>query len=200
VIKKSLKKLSDSIGSLLASILIFMLIGWPSVCIVATNEAIDPGGGSVSLTSSGPVTVNAVSLELVKQAYTLSGDILPDGAQVLPGEEIYFVLYIDNITFVSADYIRITDIIDESMISYVPNSLEMTAVPSGSSGEVIWAGIWKSLTDTVGGPDDIASAQDTATPAGVDKITIGDVSGQINQGFSRSGNMLQAIRYRVKVR
>ena len=44
----------------------------------ATNQATDPGGGGVTLTASGAVTVNATAsaLQLVKQVYDASGNCL----------------------------------------------------------------------------------------------------------------------------
>ena len=167
--------------------------------MAASNEATDPGGGSVSLVSSGAVTVNSVQLALVKQARDLSGTVLPGGSNVTPGQDIYFVLYVDNITNTTGSDFQITDLLNELQFTYIPNSLETAVVPSGSNDAAIWAGVWTPLTDALGGPDDMASITDSGGPSGNDKITIGAVSGQPNQTLDIPGNVLRAIRFRVTV-
>jgi uncharacterized repeat protein (TIGR01451 family) len=180
--------------------LLFMLtLGWPRAAMTATNTAVDPGGGSVSLSASGPVTVNSVQLALVKQARDLAGAVLPTGAVVAPGQTIYFVLFVDNTTAYSADNMQITDQLDETAFTYAPDSIETAVVPSGSNNAAIWAGAWSALTDAVGGPDDIASITNTGGPAGLDRLTAGAVAGQANQALNVAGNTLRALRFRVTV-
>lgn len=171
----------------------------PCASFAATNVATDPGGGSVTLAASAAVTVNSTQLALVKQARDLAGSVIPSGANVTPGQTIYFVLYVDNTTSYTANSIRITDLLNESEFSYVTNSIETAVVASGSNDAAIWAGAWTALTDAVGGPDDIASITDTGGPATADRLTVGDVPAQANQGLSVSGNTLRAIRFRVTV-
>jgi uncharacterized repeat protein (TIGR01451 family) len=177
-----------------------LVLGCPHVAFPASNTAIDPGGGSVSLSSSGPVAVNSIQLALVKQARDSAGTVLATGANVTPGQTIYFVLYVDNIIPIPANDIRITDQLDESAFTYVPNSVETTIVPTGSNNAAIWAGAWSSLTDTVGAPDDIASITDSGGPAGPDRLTVGAVAVQTNQLLNISGNTLRAVRFRVMVK
>ncbi len=186
----------------LAAILILLGIFWPMgfLATAATNTAIDPGGGSVRLVPSGPVTVNSVTLALIKQARDLSGAVLPNGSNVASGQQIYFVLYVDNPTAVSASDIRLTDLLNEAQFTYVPNSIETTAVPTGSNNAAIWGGAWTPLTDGVGAPDDIASITDSGGPPGLDKATIGAVLGQANQVLNIPGNTLWAIRFKVMVK
>jgi uncharacterized repeat protein (TIGR01451 family) len=176
-----------------------LMLAWPRAAFSATNTAVDPGGGSVSLAPSGPVTVNSVQLSLVKQARDLSGAVLPTNAVVAPGQTIYFVLFVDNTTAYPANNIQITDQLDETAFTYVPNSMETAAVPTGSNDAAIWAGAWSSLTDAVGGSDDLASIVDTGGPANLDRLTIGAVAGQTNQTLNVAGNTLRAVRFRVTV-
>ena len=194
-----LKHWSGLTTKFVASAITAFLLGWSLAASAATNEAIDPGGGGVSLVASGPVTVNSVQLALVNQPRDLTGVVMPDGSNVTSGQVIYFVLYVDNTTAYQADNVRISDLLNESEFSYIPNSLETTVVASGSNDAVIWAGVWTPLTDAVGGPDDIASITDSGGPAGLDRITVGAETGQINQSLTIPGNSLQAVRFRVTV-
>jgi hypothetical protein len=183
----------------LAGIIALLILGWPGASFSATNEAVDPGGGGLLLAPSGPVTVTSTRAELVKQARDLAGAVLPDGTNVSSGQVIYFVIYVDNGTVAAAGDVRITDLVNETQFTYIPNTLETTVVPSGSSDAAIWAGAWVSLTDAVGGPDDIASFTDTGGPAGLDRLTIGAVPGQANLTLDIPGGSLRAIRFRKTV-
>jgi len=202
VLSRILKKPRDSTANVLASALLILLLSWPFAAIAATNTANDAGGGSVSLTSSGPVTVNSVKLALVKQARDLSGTVLPNGTNVPAGQTIYFVLYIDNSTTVQASNLTIQDLINLTQFSYVAGSLQTTTVASGSSNAAIWAGTWTALTDAVGGPDDIASRL-ANTDATHDRITVGNTTGlspaQANQPLNIAAGQLTAVRFRVVV-
>ena len=185
---------------LLAGLLIQIALGRPMDVLAATNQATDPGGGGVLLSSSGLLTVNSKTLALVKQARDLSGNVLSNGAVVANGQQIYFILFVDNPTVAAATDIRLNDRINESQFTYVLNSIETTVVPAGSNDAAIWMGTWTARTDGVGGPDDIASITDSAAPAGLDQITIGAVSGQANQVLNIPGGSLRAIRFKVQVK
>jgi uncharacterized repeat protein (TIGR01451 family) len=180
-------------------VIVMIMLGCPFAALSATNTAIDPGGGSVSLNPSGPVTVNSVQLSLVKQARDLAGAVLASGANVAPGQTIYFVLYVDNTTSYTANDIRLTDQLDESAFTYQVNSIETAVVPTGSSDAAIWAGAWSPLSDIRGAPDDLASITDTGGTAGPDRLTVGAVAVQANQALDIPGNTLRAIRFRVTV-
>jgi uncharacterized repeat protein (TIGR01451 family) len=183
----------------LGAMIAVLLLGCPLAAFSATNTVIDPGGGTVSLVPSGPVTVNSVQLALVKQARDLSGAVLATGANVTPGQTIYFVLYVDNTTAYPANDIQIIDQLDESAFTYLINSMETAVVPAGSNDAAIWAGAWSSLSDLRGAPDDLASITDSGGPAGLDRLTIGAVAVQANQTLNVSGNTLRAVRFRVTV-
>ncbi len=188
------------------------LLGWvlamgPPSAEAATNSVTGGIRGINNGTLSGgdgtgtaQITLNAVDLALVKQARDLSGNVLPNGANVAAGQQIYFVLYVDNTTGFTASDIRITDLLNESEFTYIASSLETTVVPTGSSDAAIWAGAWSALTDAVGGPDDLASATDTGGAADADRVTVGGVSGQANLQLDIAGNTLRAIRFRVTVK
>jgi len=186
-------------GLALVAMIVVLLLGCPLAAFPATNTVIDPGGGSVTLVSSGPVTVNSVQLALVKQARDLTGAVLATGANVTPGQTIYFVLYVDNTTAYPANDIQIIDQLDESAFTYLINSMETAVVPAGSNDAAIWAGAWSSLSDIRGAPDDLASITDSGGPAGLDRLTVGAVAVQANQTLNVSGNTLRAIRFRVTV-
>lgn len=171
----------------------------PRSAMPATNQAVDAGGGSVSLSPSGPLVVNAVTLGLVKQARDLTGVVLPGGAPVLPGQSLYFVLIVDNTTPVFAADLRLTDQLDETQFRYVAGSLETVTAPSGSSDAAVWAAAWSGLTDSVGGPDDLGSVTDTGGAAGGDRVTMGAVAAQANQPLDVAPNTLRAVRFRVIV-
>ena len=159
-----------------------LLLMWSFAAHSATNEVIDPGGGGVTLIPSGQVTVTSVQLGLMIQARDITGTVIPDGADITPGQEIYFVLYVDNSTAALASDIRISDIINESEFTYVPDSIETAVVPTGSDDAAIWAGLWTSRTDNVGG-----------------RITAGLETAQVNQPLDIPGNSIWAIRFRVTV-
>ena len=176
-----------------------MTLGWPVISNAATNQATNLAGGSVSLTPSGALTVNAVNLALVKQARDLAGAVLPGGSNVTVGQQIYFVLYVDNVTAISANDIRMTDLLNGTQFTYVAGSLETTVVPTGSGNAAIWTGPWTTLSDAVGGPDDLASVTDSGGPPGLDRVTVGVVSTQANQTVDIPAGMLRAIRFLVTV-
>jgi len=200
VLSRILKRWSGSTAKVFVRAILILALGWPVVPFAATNQAVDPGGGGATLSASGPLTVNSVQLALVKQARDLSGAVMPGGSNVTAGQQIYFVLYVDNVTSVMANDIRITDLLNEAQFTYVAGSLETTAVPTGSNDAAIWAGAWAPVTDAVAGPDDTGSITDSAAPAGLDRVTIGAVAGQANQVLNVSASTLRAVRFRVTVK
>lgn len=171
---------------------------WTQCIFAATNEATDPGGGSFYLQPSGPVTVNSIKLALVTQARDLDGQLLPDGAKIVPGQEIYYLLYVDNPTPVTAQDLQLTDIIDTNQLKYIAGTLQMTTVPSGSSDAVIWTGAWSSMSDDPG-TDDVASAVQSGASER-NRIAIGAVAGQANMPVNIDKATIKAFRFRVKVR
>jgi len=187
------------------TVLCWFLIG-PAVAHAAVNAATGGIGGIDNGTLIGGdgtgtarIELISVQLALVKEARDLAGTVLPPAANVTPSQEIYFVLYIDNITDVLAYRLTLEDAINETQFTYVPNSLETTTVASGSNAAARWAGIWTALTDALGGPDDEASVLDTGGPAGLDNVAVGEVTGQVNAPLQISAQTQWAIRFRVRV-
>lgn len=150
-------------------------------------------------TGTAQFEINSVQLALVKEARDLAGNVLASGANVAPSQEIYFVLYVDNITDFLAYRLTIEDAIDETQFSYVPNSLETTSVASGSDAAARWAGVWTPLTDALGAPDDEASIVDSGGPAGLDRVAVGEVTGQTNLPLTIPAQRQWVIRFRVTV-
>jgi len=184
----------------MALLLSAVLAGVPSVALAADNQATgDVADVAADLVDSNVLSLNATTLGLVKQARDLAGTVLPDGGDVSPGQEIYFVLFVDNPTSVPAADLRITDLLDESQFAYVDDSLEQTVVATGSDDATIWAGAWTTLTDVVGGPDDGASSTDSGGPAGRDRITVGAEPAQANLPVDVPALSIRAIRFRVTV-
>ena len=152
---------------------LFVLLGWALLAgavpaHAATNVATGGIGGTNNGTllggdGTGPavVTFNVTDLALVKQARDLRGAVLPDGGNVAAGQDLYFVLYVDNATPYPIDDLQLTDPLNEAQFTYVPSSLAVATVPSGSSDAALWSATWIPLTDDPGGPDDIASIVDS---------------------------------------
>jgi len=187
--------------SLLMSILLASATAY-----AATNSATGGIGGLNNGTIIGGdgsgtarIEINSVQLALIKEARNLAGTILAADANVASGQEIYFVLYIDNITDFNAYRLTIQDAIDETQFTYIADSLESTAVPSGANAATRWAGFWKPLTDVLGGPDDEASVTDSGGPAGLDRLSVGDVPGQPNTFLTIPAQTQWAIRFRVRI-
>ena len=158
------------------------------------NGTIQGGDG----TGSAQITVNSTQLSLVKQARNGTGAVI-NGGDVSSGQVVYFVIYVDNTTSFSAVDVRITDALNETEFTYVPNSIEYTTVASGSNDAAIWGGTWNTLSDDVAGADDLASCEDTGGAADRDRLTIGQVTGQANQKLDIAGSTLWALRIRVTI-
>lgn len=179
-------------------------IGPPTV-EAATNRALGGIGGINNGTLTGgdgigasAITLNSVNLGLVKQARNLAGTVLATGSDVASGNEIYFVLYVDNPTDVTALNIQLRDQLDESQFTYIAGTLETADLPSGSGDAAIWAGGWSSLSDNQDA--DIGSAVDSApTDGNRDLITIGAEPTQPNAQLDISADRLRAVRFRVRV-
>jgi hypothetical protein len=189
----------------LCTILISALFASASL-YAATNSATGGMGGLNNGTFIGgdgtgtaQIEINSVQLALVKEARDLAGTVLAANADVNPGQEIFFVLYIDNITDFVAYRLTIQDAIDETQFTVIADSLETTSVVSGADAATRWAGFWTPLTDALGGPDDEASILDTGGPANPDLLTVGDVPGQANLFLQIPAQTQWAIRFRVRV-
>jgi uncharacterized repeat protein (TIGR01451 family) len=188
------------------AIMLLLMTVWVPSAFPAVNAVTGGIGGINNGTLSGgdgtgtaQIELNVFNLALVKQARDVAGNVLPDGSNVTPGQIIYFVLFVDNTTPVVAGDLQITDQLNELEFTYIPDSIEMTVVPSGSSDAAIWAGSWNSVSDTLGGPNDGGSILDTGGAADLDRLTIGSVPGQVNQSLDVPGSSTRAVRFRVTV-
>ena len=179
-------------------------LGPPTTVVAATNSVLGGIGGINNGTLLGgdgtgtaQFTINAVQLELVKQARDASGIVLSDGANVTPGQVISFILLVANPTDAEATDIQITDALDESMFTYLPATLEETTVPVGTDDAGLWAATWTPVTDAVG--DDAASATDTGGAAGADRVTVGTEPVQPNVIVTIPSGSIRAVRFQVSV-
>jgi len=188
------------------AIILLLITVWVPSVFSATNAVTGGIGGINNGTliggdGTGPaqITLNVSGLALVKQARDLTGIVLPDNSNVISGQEIYFVLLVDNTSPFAAGDLQITDQLNESEFTYIPDTIEMTVVPTGSDDAAIWGGVWNALSDTLGGPDDSTSILDTGGPADSDRLTVGSVPGQANQALNVPGSSIRAVRFRVRV-
>jgi hypothetical protein len=190
---------------------LLVLLGGAMLCApapthAATNVATGGIGGTNNGTlqggdGTGPavVTFNVTDLALIKQARDVRGVVLPNGTNVAAGQDLYFVLYVDNPTPYPVDDVQLSDLLNEAQFTYLPNTLATATVPSGSSDAALWAATWTPLTDDTGAPDDIASIVDTGGATGRDRLTLGGVGGQANQSASIPAMSRLAIRLRARV-
>ena len=188
-----------------AAVLLLIAV-WATSAFAADNAATGGIGGINNGTLRGGdgtgtarISLFVSNLALVKQARDLLGNVLPDGADVVSGQELYFVLFVDNASPVPAADLRITDQLNELEFTYIEHSAQVTVVPSGSDDAAIWAGTWSQVSDTLGAPDDGVSVVDTGGPPDRDRLTIGSVPGQSNQAVDVPGSSLRAVRFRVTV-
>lgn len=194
---------------------------WSGVAYTATNQATDPGGGGISLTSSGTVTVSATTLGLVKQVYSAAGVCLASsdtsgGADscnsnassitVPAGTTLKFMVYVRNTTGITLSDVRFQDLLDDSAgaaggFSYTAGSMKYSNSQTSSAlASAIYTATdgGTALTDAVGGPDDLASALDTGgVAARVDKLTFGAVTGQANTTLNIATNITFAAIFTV---
>lgn len=183
-------------GAMLASASVYAATNSATAGIGGLNNGTIANGDG---TGPARIDISSVRLALVKEARDLSGNVLPANADVNPGQEIYFLLYVDNLSDVSAYRATIQDAIDETQFTYIADSLETTSVASGADAATRWAGVWTPLTDALGAPDDEASILDTGGAAGPDLLTVGDVPGQANLFLQVPAQTQWAIRFRVRV-
>jgi hypothetical protein len=205
--KKSIKKMTSKRRQSIAWLLLSCwFLSGPADVYAAVNSATGGIGGNDNGTLTGgdgtgtaQFELNSVQLALVTEARDLAGNVLASGATVVQNQEIYFVLYIDNNTDFIANRLTITDALNEAQFTYIADSIESTTVVSGSNPAARWAGTWTPLTDGLGAPDDEASALDSGGPANPDRVTAGEVTGQINTPLAIPAQTQWAIRFRVRL-
>jgi len=156
------------------------------------NGTLSGGDG----TGTAQFALDSHRLALVKQARDLTGNLLPEGADVDSDSEIYFILIVENPTAAPAPDIQLHDPLAIDQFQYISNSLEMTVLPVGSTD--LWNSPWSPVTDAVGSesPDDVASV---VIEEEVSRITFGAMAGQENASFDLERGQRVALRFRVRV-
>src|SRR6266704_886011 len=201
---------------ILATTLMILVLGTAGI-YAAVNQATDPGGGGVSLTNSGNVTVTSATLQLVKQVWDSAGSnclaSIPADATcnssatsitVPTGTTLKFLIYVKNTSDVALSDVRLQDLLDDSAtgFTYTASSIKRTpndgtAPADTATNATIQAAATTAQTDAVGAPDDFASITDSNANGKLDKLTVGAVTGQANQGLTFQGNKTFAIVFSV---
>src|SRR6266571_4565387 len=199
---------------ILATTLMILVLGTAGV-YAAVNQATDPGGGGVSLTNSGNVTVTSATLQLVKEVWDSTGSnclaSIPADATcnssatsitVPTGTALKFLIYVKNTSDVSLSDVRIQDLLDDSAtgFTYTASSIKRTpndgtAPADTATNGTILAAATTAQTDAVGAPDDLASITDSNANGKLDKLTAGAVTGQANQSLSFLAHKTLAILF-----
>ncbi len=191
-----------------------LLLGWALLSSfftvsanAATNAVTDPGGGGVSLTGSGNVTVNSTQLALVKQVYDNSGNCLASsptdagcngGATTVTvpvGTQLKFMIFVRNSTAIALTDVRFQDALDEtaSGFTYAAGSLKYDSAQADNAAIAALytaANGGTAQTDALGAPDDFASKVGGT-------ITVGAVTGQANSSVSLGANKAFALLFRA---
>jgi hypothetical protein len=167
----------------------------------ATNQATDPGGGGVSLTSSGLVTVNSSgsALQLVKQVYDSSGNCLASmpadatcnssatSVTVPTGIGLKFLIFVKNTTDVALTDVRFEDILDTTTtgFTYTASSIKRTANDSTAPADTATAAqIYTAANTGTPQTDALDPLVDYASyTSGTGTLTIGAVTGQVNMSL-----------------
>ncbi len=173
----------------------------------ATNAVTDPGGGGVSLTGSGNVTVNSTQLALVKQVYDASGNCLASSptdagcnggatsVTVPVGTPLKFMIFVRNATAIALTDVRFQDVLDTSGTGFTYTAASLK-YDSAQADNATIANLYTAAnggtaqTDALGAPDDFASHV-----AGT--ITVGAVTGQANSSVSLGANKTFALMFQA---
>src|SRR6266571_4009437 len=202
--------------AILATTLMILVLGTAGV-YAAVNQATDPGGGGVSLTNSGNVTVTSATLQLVKEVWDSTGSnclaSIPADATcnssatsitVPAGTALKFLIYVKNTSDISLSDVRFQDLLDDSAtgFTYTASSIKRTpndgtAPADTATNATILAAATTAQTDAVGAPDDFASITDSNANGQLDKLTVGAVTGQANQSLGFLAHKTFAILYTV---
>jgi hypothetical protein len=164
--------------------------------------------GSNNTSEFGPnVLVSPLTLAIVKQVWEPTGSA-PLGSPVSApaGAPLVFLIYVKNTTTIPVTDIRINDLLDQTGFDYVSGSLVRTLAASPPSDtatdkqifDATDPGTGTALSDNLDG--DAGSALDTGAPAGVDRITIGAVTGQANGSLTINAHTTFALRFNVKIK
>lgn len=177
--------ISAAMGITLAIVIVTIILG-PLGAHAATNSATNVAGGSHTLTGSGNVTVNAATLQLVKQVYSAAGACLASipadaacnssatSTTVPAGTTLKFLIFVKNATDVALSDIRFQDALDVSGtgFTYVAGSIKRTPAATPPNATDTAATIFASAdggtaqTDTLSNADNAAFVSPNLTAGG----------------------------------
>jgi hypothetical protein len=190
--------------------LTLIISAWGSKVMAATNQATDPGGGGVTLSASGAVTVNSAALQLVKQVWTTAGACLASSpadatcngsattATVAAGTPLKFVIFVKNTTALALSDVRFRDVLDITAtgFTYVAGTLKYDGnqLDTATSLQIYTAVDAGTVeTDAV----DVA-AGNYASITGGSNLTVGAVVGQVNAALSVAANRTFALEFQAR--
>ncbi len=192
--------------SVLVSSFVVLILNFP--VFAATNTATDPGGGGVSLTTSGNVTVNSAALQLVKQVWDSTGAnclaSMPADANcnssattvIVPaGTSLKFLIFVQNSSDVALTNVRFQDVLDVSGTGFTYTAGQIKRSPVDATAQLDTATLAQIIgsattaqTDALGGPDDYASYVGNT-------LTVGAVTGQANTSLGFPAHRTFAVMF-----
>jgi len=143
--KKEEKMRSKIKSTLIVIVALFAVCAVAGPAMAAINNAVDGGGGGITLGASGNVTITSTALGLVKAVYDTAGNCLAssdsdalcggtNSINVPTGTRLTFVIYVDNTAAVQASDVRFRDDIDDVSADY----FEFQTATYGASQGIMW--------------------------------------------------------------
>lgn len=149
------------------------------------------------------VTIRVRQLKLIKQARTLSGQILTEKDAVARGQRIWFVFIIENDVESALEDVQLLDEMLADEFEYIEGSLQEVRVENnatalgGGAEDGFWKSGWHKLSDSQ--DDDIVSVNEIAR-RGTDGRAI-EVGGDNNESpLNIPAKTTWALRFQVKVK
>ncbi len=145
--KKEEKMFSKLKSILIVIVALFAICAMAGSAMAAINNAVDGGGGGVTLGASGNVTIISTALGLVKAVYDSAGNCLAssdsdalcgstNSINVPTGTLLTFVIYVDNTSTVQATDVRFRDDIDDVAADYF--EFQTTTYGSAPDRGIMW--------------------------------------------------------------
>ncbi len=178
----------------------------------ATNQATDPGGGSVSLTGSGNVTISTTALQLVKQVWvggTCYASQPADAAcnssattvTVPVNTTVKFMIYVQNDADITLTDVRFQDILDDSATGFTyqagttkSDASQNAAATAANIYTAVIAGTVQTDAVDTGGTNYVSIIDANVEGGGkLENLTVGAVAGQVNETLSVNANTTFAI-------
>ena len=175
------------------AVALFILTVWPVGARAATNSADNVAGGSVTLTNSGNVTVNAATLQLVKQVWTTGGACLASipadptcngsatTVTVPSGTMLKFLIFVKNISDLTLTDVRFQDLLSDTAgaaggFTYSAGTIKRTQTAAGEPLDTDTAATIFTNADTGTALTDAVTNADVSginTAASPDDLTVG---------------------------